>query len=197
MEPAVSRIPLVAVADAAMSGDRDRALANGFSGYVSEPIEAETLLSQVNRLLRPGLRAVASSTVAIRSTAAAGLVLVVDNSPANCSLASSTLCPFGYTVVTARSADEGLALARVIEPDIIVADVHMPDRDGYDLVRIAKAEPALRDIPILVISASVWPGGEYSRAINAGADGYLQRPLEPVAFIQEIKNHIRKASTRY
>jgi CheY-like chemotaxis protein len=92
---------------------------------------------------------------------------------------------FGY-VVTAHSVAEALAIARAQPPDLIVSDLHMPEQSGFDLIRIVKADQQLRDIAILMHSATVQSEQDRLEAIRLGAKAFSTRPTEPLALLAEI-----------
>jgi two-component system cell cycle response regulator len=179
----LAKLPMVAVTAYAMRGDRDRVLAAGFDGYISKPIVPEEFVGQVEAFLRPAGQAPPGSAP-VRSRAT---ILVVDNSPVNLGLMQSTLEPFGYKVIPAQSAREGLELARQDPPDLILSDLHMPDLDGYGFLRMAKAEPALREIPFALVSSTVWRETDPSLALSLGANKFILRPIEPQKLVAEIE----------
>nr|MDQ2697036.1 response regulator [Pseudomonadota bacterium] len=115
-------------------------------------------------------------------------LLVVDNVPANLSLARSTFEPFGYEVVTACTLQQALALAREAPPDLILSDVHMPGGNGFDLLHAVKADSRLNRIPFVFISSTVWAvQGCRAQALALGAADFITRPLEPQALLSRIE----------
>ena len=76
---------------------------------------------------------------------------------------------------SARSADEGLAIAQKMHPDLIIADATMPGRSGYDLCAAIKSDPALRAVPVFILASSQQPYDE-GRGQQAGANGQLSSP---------------------
>jgi two-component system cell cycle response regulator len=114
-------------------------------------------------------------------------LLVVDNSPPNLELMRSLFEPFGYTVHTAGNVKDGLKLARQVEPDLILSDVHMPGADGYEFIRRAKADSQLHNIPFAFISSTVWQTSEPLKALEHGAVRFIQRPIEPQQLLKEIE----------
>src|SRR6185503_16973115 len=140
-DAATRAIPVVAVTAFAMVGDRDRALAAGFDGYIGKPIVPETFVSQVERFIAgaPAAAAptwghppVAEKTAPARHAGAR--VLVVDNTAANREFIAGALGALGYAVVTASNAASGLQTARTLRPDLIISDMHMPGIDGCEFL---------------------------------------------------------------
>jgi two-component system sensor histidine kinase/response regulator len=140
-----------------------------------------------------------TATADISSTATLGSVLVVDDIEANRDVLSRRLREQGYTVTAVK--DGKLALARLREDafDLVLLDIMMPEMDGYEVLRILKADEALRHIPVIMISAL----GEQDsavRCIEMGAEDYLSKPFNPVllkarigACLEKKRLHDREA----
>ena len=107
-------------------------------------------------------------------------VLIVDDSPVILRAMSLLLRRAGYEVVTAVTAEDGLAQARSLRPAVIVLDVELPDGDGYAVCRDLKADPATAAIPVILCTAR---GEALDEADRAGveAQAYLPKPFSPSA----------------
>ena len=81
----------------------------------------------------------------------------------------------GYRVTAASDGEEALRIARENRPDAILVDVALPGLDGYQLCEAIRAEAALREVPVLLLSGPSTPYDE-ARGRAAGADGSLARP---------------------
>jgi two-component system cell cycle response regulator len=189
--PTLRAIPLIAVTALAMVGDRDRVLAAGFDGYIAKPITPQTFVPEVEAFL--GRRSPVSVPPAVlpapeHTEPKQASILVVDNSTTNISLAQNLLEPLGYTVITASSVQEGLVLARSAHPDLILSDLHMPDKDGYAFVKAVKADPQLQPIPFVFISSTVWGEKDRTLGLALGATKFILRPIEPCALVAEIED---------
>jgi two-component system, cell cycle response regulator len=200
--PVCIRIPLVAVTALAMVGDREKILASGFTGYIAKPIDPETFPSQVQGFLgappsqkAPVPRSAAAHESASQATSVVknklAIVLFVDNTQTNIDLVRSTLEPSGYEVVAALSVREGMDLAHRIRPDLILSDVHMPNQDGYEFMRLVQANPELSKIPFVFLSSSVWSTREKEQALLQGAKKFISRPIEPDVLLSEVKQCLR------
>jgi len=193
--PETRAIPVIAVTALAMVGDRDRIIAQGFDGYISKPIVPETFVAQVESFLAPAQYAsmVVPSVTPIAHAAATppararASILVVDDSPVNRELMRSILEPFGYAVLAAAGVREALDLARARHPDLIVSDLHMPQEDGFALIRALKAEPQLREIKLIIHSATIMSERDRQEALRLGALKFLMRPLDPPTILSAIE----------
>ena len=104
-------------------------------------------------------------------------VLIVDDHPANLKLARLLLTGEGYEVKTAGDAEEALAVLQSFRPRLILMDLQMPGMDGLELTRRLKADPALRGVVVLALTAYAMKGDE-ERARAAGCDGYISKPID-------------------
>ncbi len=106
------------------------------------------------------------------------LVLVADDEPDILSLVSLRLREAAYDIASAVDGRQALRVARERRPDAAVIDVWMPEMDGYELTRAIRADPDLRAMPIVLLSASVRES-EIHRGEEAGANDYLRKPFAP------------------
>ncbi len=120
---------------------------------------------------------------------AAGILIIEDN-PANLELMEYLLTAHGYTVLTARDGEEGLEAARRERPDLILCDIQLPGIDGYEVARRIKASSALRDIPLVAVTAFAMVG-DRDKVLAAEFDGYLSKPIAPETFVQQVENFLR------
>ena len=120
----------------------------------------------------------------------AARILIVEDNAANLELARYLLAAAGFEVLLATQGEQGLASARLHQPDLIVSDLQMPVMDGYALIAELRRDPACRDIPVLALTAFSMPGDE-ARVMAAGFDGYLSKPIEPELFTAQIASALR------
>ena len=198
-EPALRHIPVIAVTALAMAGDCEKLLSEGFDGYLSKPIEPETFIGQIEQFLpadkcSSGYTRSAESReiLDVPSTQATGArILVVDDNPVNRELLRATLVPAGYEVKIAGSVSEGLENARAAAFDLILSDIHMPERDGFHFVQAIKEDPLLCQIPFMFVSASSEDDQDVQRATAFGATFFFCRPIEPQALLGYVETCLK------
>jgi two-component system sensor histidine kinase/response regulator len=139
---------------------------------------------------------VAEETVVRHDPAATpGLLLVVDDDPANRDVLSRRLERQGHHLRTAGSGLEALALMRTSPFDVVLLDILMPDMDGYEVLGQIKADEALRHVPVIMISA-VDEVQSVVRCIEAGADDYLTKPFDPTLLRARVSASLEKKRGR-
>jgi signal transduction histidine kinase len=119
-----------------------------------------------------------------------GRVLVIDDQETTRYVFRRILTNGGYEVQEAMTGTDGLTKAVQI-PDVIIADVNLPDMLGYDLVRRLKSNPSTSSIPVLQISASFISDESKVQALEGGADSYLIQPVEPTVLLAQIQALMR------
>ena len=105
-----------------------------------------------------------------------GLILVADDRPENRSILRAMLEPLGFEILEASNGRIALDLARTRTPDLILMDLLMPELDGFEAVRLLKADPALASIPVVAVSASVYDQTQ-AESLCAGCQGFLPKPV--------------------
>ena len=112
-------------------------------------------------------------------------ILVVDDSLVNLELAEYTLQQAGYAVATASDATEAQAALEAQRPDLILMDIQLPGMDGLELTRVIKADPRFAGVKIVALTSYAMKGDE-EKAVEAGCDGYITKPIEPRAFPAKV-----------
>ncbi len=108
-------------------------------------------------------------------------ILLVDDDPALRTLLRTTFEVADVDVTEAESADAARKRIRAERPDVIVLDVNMPGTTGLELCAELKADPATRDIPIILLTGST--GGTSASAKRAGADAFVRKPFSPLELL--------------
>ena len=116
-------------------------------------------------------------------------VLIVEDNPANMTLAVFLLESAGHTVIRATNAEVGLTLARAEHPHLILMDIQLPGMDGLAATVLLKQDPATRAIPVIALTALAMKGDE-ARIRAAGCDGYIAKPLAYQEFLATISSQL-------
>jgi CheY-like chemotaxis protein len=104
-------------------------------------------------------------------------ILVVDDDPEIVTMLSSRLQKRGYKITTAEDGHRALELAKRERPDLVLLDVMMPGKSGWEVARALKQDPVTQDVKIVMVSAI----GEKTNEITApiyGADAHIDKPFE-------------------
>ena len=123
----------------------------------------------------------------------AARILVVEDNLDNYDLVRFLLQQEGYTVLGASDGRQGLAMVREQQPDIVLLDLSIPEIDGWALATQLKADPQTAHIAILAITGHTLPG-DRQRALDAGCDDYISKPLDIPQFLQTVAAHLPKTT---
>jgi CheY-like chemotaxis protein len=116
-------------------------------------------------------------------------VLVIEDNEMNMKLVRVLLQMGQYDILEAMDAESGIPLARAHKPDLILMDIHLPGMDGLSATRIIKADPALKQIRVIALTSYAMEGDE-KKAIEAGCDGYITKPIDTRTFLDTIAKFI-------
>ncbi len=116
-------------------------------------------------------------------------VLLIEDHEQNRYLATFLLEKSGYEVVSAADGPAGIALARTVNPALILLDIQLPLMDGYAVARELRNNPALRYIPIIAVTSYAMVG-DREKSLAAGCNGYLEKPINPDTFVAEIERFL-------
>ena len=122
------------------------------------------------------------------------LILYIEDDAANRLLVQRILAAEGHRVVEASHADEAMEALQKHQPDLILMDINMPEVDGFTLTKHIKSNPLWRHIPVVALTANVMKG-DRERVLQAGCDGYIQKPVDVDALPRQITNFLTKANT--
>jgi len=118
-------------------------------------------------------------------------ILIVDDNATNLKLVAYLMRNHGYTVDTALDAESALDSIRVNRPDVILMDIQLPGIDGLELTRRLKADAATRDIVVVAVTAYAMKGDQ-AKALAAGCDDYITKPIDTRTLPDTIKRHLAK-----
>jgi two-component system cell cycle response regulator DivK len=122
-------------------------------------------------------------------------VLIVEDNPANMTLAVFLLQSAGHSLLTATNAEAGLTLARKEQPDLILMDIQLPGMDGLAATQLLKSDDATCAIPVIALTALAMKGDE-ERIRAAGCDGYIAKPLAYRDFLATIADQLAAAAAK-
>jgi len=108
-------------------------------------------------------------------------VLIIEDNRINLQLMTYLVQAAGIAVTTAADGERGLELAALRRPDLIICDVCLPGLDGFQVASALKAQPELKDIPLVAVTALAMPG-DRERLLQEGFDYYICKPIEPEHF---------------
>jgi CheY-like chemotaxis protein len=122
-------------------------------------------------------------------------ILVVEDDPVNQMILSDFLAANGYETVAASTGPEGIERFESEAPDLLLVDVQLPRKNGFELVREIKGRPSGKNIPILLMSAVYNDRDQSSRTIQLGtlADGYLSKPFDLVQLLTTVRQLLGEA----
>jgi len=125
-----------------------------------------------------------------RKTAGTPTILVVEDNPDNLITIKAVL-QNEYNILEATDGEEGFKMALKERPDLILLDMSLPKMDGFAVVREIKGDPKGKHIPVIALTAHAMKGSR-EKAIEAGCDDYISKPVEPEGVLQKIKDWLEK-----
>lgn len=121
-------------------------------------------------------------------------ILLIEDNEQNRYLATFLLEQRGYEVVPAESGPLGIELAAKLRPDLILLDIQLPGMDGHAVACALKGDPQLQSIPIVAVTSYAMVG-DREKVLAAGAQGYIEKPINPETFVSEIEIYLHPPGT--
>ena len=119
------------------------------------------------------------------------IIFYIEDNIDNRTLIRRILTAEGYQVVEAGNAREALEMLKSLHPDLILMDINMPEMDGYTLTAQIRGMSGFESVPIVALTANVMRG-DRERSLEAGCDGYIQKPIDIDILPQQIERYLRK-----
>jgi two-component system, cell cycle response regulator DivK len=116
-------------------------------------------------------------------------ILVVEDNEKNLKLVRDVLQWAGYDVVAASSGEQGVAIAMERPPDLVLMDLQLPGMDGREALRQLRGSPRTRSVPVVAVTAFAMKD-DRERALNAGFDGYLAKPISVQALPEQVRSFL-------
>ena len=117
-------------------------------------------------------------------------ILVIEDNALNMKLVRSLLAMGKHSFLEAMDAESGIRLAREHKPALILMDLQLPGMDGLSATKILKADPVLQKIPIIALTSHAMEGDD-KRALAAGCDGYMPKPIDTKNFLATIGRYLQ------
>jgi two-component system cell cycle response regulator len=170
-------IPVAAMTAFAMKGDEQKALDAGCSAYITKPIDTRRLPAQVAELLSAGAGAGVHEPLKI---------MVVEDHRIDMKLVGASARLSGHVVLSNTTAEAALASLSDGHPDVVLLDLNLPGMDGLTFLRLLKADPHTRDLPVVAVTA--YPDDFQRGALmNAGCSAYLVKPISMQLLLRELE----------
>ncbi len=117
------------------------------------------------------------------------LILIIEDNDQNLYLMRFLLEAEGLAVAEARDGPEGLRKAAALAPAAILLDIQLPEMTGYEVAERLRQMPALARTPIIAVTSYAMPG-DREQALAAGVDDYIEKPIDPASFVQQVRRHL-------
>ena len=114
-------------------------------------------------------------------------ILIIEDNEQNMYMLSYLLEQSNYTIIKAYNGKDGLKLAHENHPEIILIDIQLPDMDGYEICNKLSYNGLPKSTVIIAVTSYAM-GGDKEKAIEAGADGYLEKPINPDTFVKQMES---------
>ena len=123
----------------------------------------------------------------------AGTVLLVEDNEQNRYLTTFLLEKRGYRVDWVGDGRAATARAMALRPDVILLDIQLPGMDGYAVARALRGESALARVPVIAVTSYAMVG-DREKALGAGCTGYIEKPIDPETFVDQVERIVRDGS---
>ena len=117
------------------------------------------------------------------------LILIVEDNEKNRKLERDILQFHGYQTVEADNAEEGIRLAQVTPPALVLMDIQLPGMNGIEALHHLRADPRTRAIPVIAVTASAMTH-DRQKILAAGFDGYQPKPIEVTQFVAAVRTAV-------
>jgi CheY-like chemotaxis protein len=122
-------------------------------------------------------------------------ILIIEDNEQNLYLLTYILTNQGYEVISARDGRDGIRRAKNEQPDLILLDIQLPEMDGYAVARHLRAEPNIKNAPIVAVTSYAMVG-DREKSMAAGCTGYIEKPIEPASFAEQVGKFLKPRGSR-
>ena len=179
-----ARIPILALGTVQELGGAGAPSSGDF--MVFPPLETAELLLRLRRLIASG-----GPRAPRRHRRERPLILTADDDPTTTTIIRAVVGRNGMDCEIAADGREALERARTIVPDAMILDVNMPYLDGFEVLSAMRNEPALGDVPVIMLT-SVQQESDIVRGFALGADDYVVKPFNPMELLARLRRVIEK-----
>ena len=116
-------------------------------------------------------------------------ILLVEDNEQNAYLVRFLLEQAVMAVTTAMTGTEGLRIARENSHDLILLDIQLPEIDGYQIAATLRGDSSFKLVPLIALTSFAMPG-ERQRAVDAGCNGYIEKPIAPLKFVEQVRSFL-------
>lgn len=114
-------------------------------------------------------------------------ILIVEDNENNMELISFILSSNGYGIMQASRGQDGIEMAQANKPDLILLDIQLPDLDGTVVLDKLRNTPETSEIPVIAVTSYAMTG-DSKKLLNAGCDGYIEKPIDPDHFVKQVES---------
>ena len=118
-------------------------------------------------------------------------ILIIEDNEMNMYMLTYLLQKENFEIVQAYNGKAGIHAAITHRPDIILLDIQLPEMDGYNVAVKLREHDLLKPIPIIVVTSYAMPG-DREKALESGATGYIEKPINPDTFIDQMESFLPK-----
>lgn len=116
-------------------------------------------------------------------------ILIIEDNLMNLEMAGELLKNKGHEIISAENAKEGIKLAKLKSPDLILMDLSLPEMDGLTATKILKQDPLTTNIPVIAFTALVM-NSDKEKAFGAGCSGFIPKPIEILTFVSTVEKYL-------
>ncbi len=157
--------------------------------YLVKPVQPERIQSIVSQALE-GLRPMLAAT-AQASSRAQFKILIADDRSDNIQLLATRLSSEGYNFITAADGEETLAQIYAELPDLVLLDINMPKKDGFEVLAEMRTDPRIAHIPVIIITAARIEPRDVRQGLSLGADDYVTKPFDWRELTARVRSKLR------
>lgn len=122
-------------------------------------------------------------------------ILYIEDNDQNFYLVNFILTAKGHEVTRADNGQAGIEMAGRLTPELILLDIQLPIMDGYAVARALRSNAGLQRVPIVALTSYAMPG-DREKAIDAGCSGYLEKPINPTTFAEQIQVFLKQSTSK-